>query len=190
MPVRVEVATRVLPVGADPPTSAARWDDRVGGEVAALRRPPAAASASVRSNSLRRGTGTSAPALSRRFAHARAEEPGAAGRASPRLPCSMTRASKCHVPGCHTRYVDLELLEATLADARRARLPRPPGLGVGRARRRVLRGDDEPARRRCARSSPAGAVLVAGGRARGARRATAPRRRSSRPPTGGRSRPC
>ncbi len=46
--------------------------------------------------------------------------------------------------------MDLQLLEQTLAEPRRAPLPRPPGVGVGRARRELLRGDDRPAGARCA----------------------------------------
>ena len=73
---------------------------------------------------------------------------------------------------------------------RRAVLPRRPGLGVGGARGALLRGDDQPAggaarsgwRRRC-RSRPSSC---------GPRRSptTARSRRSSTPPTGGRSRRC
>ena len=42
----------------------------------------------------------------------------------------------------------------TLDDARRARLPRAAGVGVGGARRRGLRRDDRPPARRCASASP------------------------------------
>ena len=64
--------------------------------------------------------------------------------------------------------MDLELLETTLADAGRARLPRAPGLGVGRARRRRLRGDDQPAGGAARAARRARAALDA--RARAARR--------------------
>ena len=46
--------------------------------------------------------------------------------------------------------MDLELLDAHARRRRRARLPRPPGVALGRARRGRLRRDDRPARARCA----------------------------------------
>ena len=73
---------------------------------------------------------------------------------------------------------------------RRARLPRRPGVGVGRARRRLLRGDDQPAGDAARAARGRGAALDAL-RCRPRRSpTTAPSRRSSTPPTGGRSRRC
>src|SRR2546423_532840 len=51
--------------------------------------------------------------------------------------------------------------------ARRAPLPRAPGLGVDRARRGRIRGDDEPTGAPAARARRGGAVLDARGRPRG-----------------------
>ena len=52
-----------------------------------------------------------------------------------------------HDGGRYRSPMDLTLLEQTLARARRARLPRPAGVGVDGARRGRLRRDDEPAAR-------------------------------------------
>ena len=88
-------------------------------------------------------------------------------RRSPRA-CPASGASPCRSGGrsrgadATLTRVDLTLLEQTLARARRARLPRRPGVGLGRARRVGLRRDDEP---------PARAP-------RGARRTPCPSRRS------------
>ena len=53
---------------------------------------------------------------------------------------------RSRLPWCHGSG----LLEETLADPGRTRLPRPPGLALGGARRDRLRRDDERAGRRCA----------------------------------------
>ena len=68
--------------------------------------------------------------------------------------------------------MDLALLEADAARARRAGLPRPPGVGVDGARRRRLRRDDEPPARAARGARVGRAVLDADGRdgARVARR--------------------
>ena len=50
-----------------------------------------------------------------------------------------------------------------------SRLPRAPGLGVGRARRRLVRGDDEPPARPARAARRRGSVLVAPPRSRRAR---------------------
>ena len=61
--------------------------------------------------------------------------------------------------------VNLDLVAETLAG--RARLPGAPGVGMGRARRGVVRGDDEPAGRLAGARSRTRAVLLARARARG-----------------------
>ena len=71
----------------------------------------------------------------------------------------------------HCGAMDLELLDADARRARRAALPRPPGVGVGRPRRARLRGDDEPAARAARGARGRAAVLVAAGRS--ARRSAA-----------------
>ncbi len=122
------------------------------------------------------------------LAHPRAEESGAAREQDPLAPtCSDTGL---RVPAATLESVDLELLDSTLADLGEPRLPRPPGVGVDGARRRLLRGDDQPpggaarARWRSGCRSP-----LSRSSARPTR-ATAPRRRCSSPPTGARSRRC
>ena len=113
-----------------------------------------------------------------------AEAPGhrASGRPPPpRLPDRRDRV----------RLMDLELLTTSAStDPGRAALPRAPGLGVDRARRVLLRGDDQPAAARCARRSAGELPFSSLRRQRGPRlrrdREGAVRDRA----TGGRSRRC
>ena len=87
--------------------------------------------------------------------------------------------------------MDLDLLKTTLADAGE---PAYRARQVWEWQARGVRGwddDDQPARRRCAtRLAARRAVLDADAASTRRPRSTAPSRRSSRPPTGARSRPC
>ena len=119
-----------------------------------------------------------------RAARRRRRGPGTCASRIPRsIGCNhRTRDRRAWTSSCST---------STLADARRARLPRPPGVGVGW--RAAPRGYEEmtdlPAALRAALAER-GAVLDARSCASEAVRATAPSRRCSRPPTGARSRRC
>ena len=92
-------------------------------------------------------------------------------RQQPRDPArDLPRARDSRAP----RWMDLALLEQTLADRGEPAYRAPPGVGVGRARRRRLRRDDErpgAPPRRARRRRP---VLDAHGRPASRRRATAP----------------
>ena len=142
--------------------------------------------ASTRRKAARRGSGGCASS-SRCSSAARRSTTRRAPETSPRPPQAVDGAV---ARPAYTRQVDRALLERTLADGRRARLPRRPGLGVGRARRPLLRGDDQPAGGAARAARRRGAALDP--RAARPRRSptTAPSRRSSTPPTGGRSRRC